>query len=530
MKWRVPLGVLAILLLAGTIVTILNVNTTAGNAVEVDLGIVTASDFKERQLDDLVLNAIEKNSLGSELRLRLNKRNTEVVLPPLHVDRCEVSQMEYERYVEWEMLSRTRSGNLPMDAKPPAWLRSRSTGHRTAGRLNSAASGMSYRGAASFCQASDGRLPTAEEAEAIARGMEGRLYPWGDSFHSDSWPYKEPDRNAAQSCGRHPSASTPEGIHDLANNVMEWSSGPLQKSSPETAHLVGAHGAPAVRARERALYALSSAWVELSPDVQSHHLGFRCVYERAPLPRYRWGTPIGETVYLEPGNYPVGFPEDARVLHFVANVANVESLDLNNLLGSSANATRYLRVDQCEASRAQYARFLNDPLVMLGLYGNNNEPENQDYTPLDWEWQRQQPAHPVTGVNWWAADAFARWRGGRLPSSDEWVLIAAGQDGRLYPWGDQYISKAAAIGDNIGGNVFECDADLDDVSSSGVKHLGGNVSEWSRSVTVDRGALAMWVHGGNWMLPGVETARSVFARKVPLSHRSHTIGIRVVYD
>lgn len=530
MTWKIPLAAVLVLLLFGIVVTLLNIGTASDNIVEVNLGFADADSRRDQYLDELVINALDKSTLGTELQMRLNKPSGTFVMGPLYVDRCEVSQLEYERFVEWLTTMRSLSADPARGHSTPEWLRSLSTGHRTAGRLNSPASGMSYQGAAAFCAAINGRLPTAEEAEAYARGQEDRLYPWGDEFNAEPWPYKEADRNASQNCGAFPDAATPLGIHDLANNVMEWSSGPRIKSSPEQFNLVAAHGAPATRARQRSLYALNSAWVELSPDVQSHHLGFRCVHENQPFSRYPWGTVAGDTVYIEPGHYRIGFPDDARVLHFAASVGDVQGLDLRTLVGDDKLGNNTIRVDQCEVTRAQYAEFLRDPLVMLGLYGNDNEPDNQDYVPLDWDEQMEQSARPVTGLSWWAADAYARWSGGRLPTSDEWRLIAAGDEALMYPWGDLYDTAAAATGDDADGNSLPCAGAPEDVTKSGVRHLAGNVSEWSRSLTVDRGTVAMWVHGGNWMLPGLETAQTVFARKVPLNHRSHTIGIRVVYD
>ena len=530
MKWKIPLAAVLTLLLFSVVVTLLNLGTASDNVIEVELGFAVADDQRDQFLDELVVQALDKGSLGKELQIRLNKRSGTIRMGPLYVDRCEVPQIEYERFVEWITSMRTLGTDPTRTDQTPAWLRSRSTGHRTAGRLNSPASGVSYQGAAAFCTTISGRLPTAEEAEAYARGPEGRLYPWGDSFAAAPWPYKEADRNASQNCGQFPQAATPNGIQDLANNVMEWSSGPQSKSFRERENLVAAHGAPAIRARQRSLYALSSAWVELSPEVQSHHLGFRCVYENQPFVRYPWGTPAGETIYIEPGTYELGFPANARVLQFAASVGNVQELNLRTLVGKDTRTGRTMRVDQCEVTRAQYADFLSDPLVMLGLYGNVNEPENQDYVPLDWDSQLVESSHPVTGLNWWAADAYARWSGGRLPTSDEWRLIAAGDEALIYPWGNQYDASAAATGDDANSALLPCLGMREDVTNSGVRNLAGNVSEWSRSLTVDRGAVAMWVHGGNWMLPGLETAQTVFARKVPLNHRSHTIGIRVVYD
>ena len=189
---------------------------------------------------------------------------------------------------------------------------------------------------------------------------------------------------------------------------------------------------------------------------------------------------------------------------------------------------------RCPGARsvaAEYRSFLDDPLARSGLFANAGEPAGEDYVPDDWARQAANLDLPVSGMSWWAADAFARWAGGRLPRAREWQLLAAGPEARLYPWGNQYDPWAAATSDIAAHGPRPCPApDLRDSSASGVLHLAGNVSEWTQSIAVDRGNYAMWVQGGNWLLPGRETARGSFARLVPLNHRSPDIGIRVVYD
>ena len=69
-----------------------------------------------------------------------------------------------------------------------------------------------------------------------------------------------------------------------------------------------------------------------------------------------------------------------------------------------------------------------------------------------------------------------------------------------------------------------------DASADGVLHLAGNVSEWTTSIAVAGGNYAMWVQGGNWLLPARGTTRTSFGRLIPLNHRSRAIGLRVVYD
>ena len=83
---------------------------------------------------------------------------------------------------------------------------------------------VTWYGARAFCAWRESRLPTEAEWEVAARGREGRVYPWGNESPTPARAIFGRRSNETEVVGSRPAGATPEGVHDLAGNVAEWTS------------------------------------------------------------------------------------------------------------------------------------------------------------------------------------------------------------------------------------------------------------------------------------------------------------------
>jgi len=66
------------------------------------------------------------------------------------------------------------------------------------------------------------RLPTTPEWQKAARGTDGRMYPWGNTFDATKANTSETQIWTTTTVGLFPDGASPYGALDMSGNVFEW--------------------------------------------------------------------------------------------------------------------------------------------------------------------------------------------------------------------------------------------------------------------------------------------------------------------
>ena len=151
-------------------------------------------------------------------------------------------------------------------------------------------------------------------------------------------------------------------------------------------------------------------------------------------------------------------------------------------------------------------------------------------SPAYWErgaFPRSMAGHPVVGVDFFDAIAFAFWAGGALPTELEWVIGTGLEEQRAYVWGDVFdASRCNTIRSEWKG-TSPVGAHPGGTSPSGCMDMCGNVWEMTCNAYPTCGE-SIIVKGGSWYdYPGHARIDTEFGARV---HRvGKTVGFRLIY-
>jgi formylglycine-generating enzyme required for sulfatase activity len=202
-----------------------------------------------------------------------------VDLAAFYLDRDEVTVSDYARFQTHaagayhpssrQLIERVRDGYLPVEGRGDEPIRH-----------------ITWFAARDYCRWAGKRLPTEAEHERAVRGLDGRIWPWGEGGISCA---KANYFTGASHCqggpllvGSHPEGDSVDGVRDLVGNVAEWTGDNYAAYSPSTpAAAVPPDGLKVVRGggwRDAKLALRGHARRAVMPDLRSDQVGFRCAY------------------------------------------------------------------------------------------------------------------------------------------------------------------------------------------------------------------------------------------------------------
>ncbi len=127
-------------------------------------------------------------------------------------------------------------------------------------------------------------------------------------------------------------------------------------------------------------------------------------------------------------------------------------------------------------------------IYIPGFFIDKFEVTNKDYqlfvastgarSPDHWRgtfYPKGEDLFPVVNASLTDAEKFCRWKGGSLPTEQQWEKAARGPKGNEYPWGADYDEKKANLNTL---KIAPVGSYLEDKSYYGVYDMAGNVIEY----------------------------------------------------
>jgi len=127
-----------------------------------------------------------------------------------YIDKTEVTNKDYAEFIR-------ATGHKP----PPHWQ----NGSYAEGEGNNPVANVTFSDAEAYARWAGKRLPTEAEWEKAARGVDGRVYPWGDVFDRSYCNHMREQKVGVVPVGSYGLGVSPYGCLDMIGNVLEWTDG-----------------------------------------------------------------------------------------------------------------------------------------------------------------------------------------------------------------------------------------------------------------------------------------------------------------
>jgi len=218
-----------------------------------------------------------------------------ITLGDYYIDRYEVTNAQYAIFLNLQG-NQEESGTTWLDDENEVSLIVVSNGswQPKGGYANHPVIQANWFGARAYCQWRGARLPTEAEWEKAARGTDGRLYPWGNSFDgerlnfcdgncSEIWASTDYDDGYSGTApvGSYSDGVSPYGLHDMAGNASEWVADwydVYPGGDPESTENFGREYRGVRGGSWYSTGAIGTTWrVSGKPDKPLFSVGFRCV-------------------------------------------------------------------------------------------------------------------------------------------------------------------------------------------------------------------------------------------------------------
>ena len=158
------------------------------------------------------------------VRLDNEMPQREVFMSAYVIDKYPVTNAEYKKFIESDGYNQkvfwSDAGWQYISQSNP--LKNGDADNILSGENDCAVVNVSWYEAEAFAKWAGKRLPTEAEWEKAARGTDGRIYPWGNTFEKINLNCSESKNEKPTPVTKHPQGQSPYGCFDMAGNVWEW--------------------------------------------------------------------------------------------------------------------------------------------------------------------------------------------------------------------------------------------------------------------------------------------------------------------